>query len=123
MRLNPFVYSQKWLLALTLFFSLFSFSGYAAHVQSRTASVQQTEWVASARHKSAFQIFTLRSATATHIRVDGFSAQPFLLLVFNRLDMLQFKTAMNESYSFDTRRHLIPGQIITSASEEELLSV
>jgi hypothetical protein len=123
MRLNPFVYSPKWLLALTLFFSLFSFLGYTAHVQSRTASVQQTEWVASARHKSAFQVFTLRSATTIHIRVDGFSAQSFLLLVFNRLDMLQFKTAMNESYSFDTRRHLILGQIITSASEEELLSV
>jgi hypothetical protein len=77
----------NWLLTVTLFFSFFTFSGYAGNFQSIQQKPTQTELVISNKRKSCKQVISYRKA--------------FGLLIDNEFLISPYKNWTNALYAYN----------------------
>ena len=114
----------KWLLTVTLFFSIFTFSGYVGNSQSRQQQATQTELVISNNHKTCKRTISYKKAFV----LNGFS-EPFnclyknwtnTLFTYNILIKVNLDTISRQFYSHNPTDRFLQKKTIPQSSDEDI---
>ena len=95
---------SKWLLTVSLFFSLLSFYSYTNPYSVQKPQIAQTEWVNSFKNKT-FNCFVFNKIIALNFPAnnefnDLKTNKTYFLIAYNRSIKTQFNTALKDYYSF-----------------------
>lgn len=117
----------KWLLTITLFFSIFTFLGYANNYQSRQQQATQTELVVSNNHKnckrttSFKKAFELISCNATLI--STYKNWTNALLTYNQQTKIKLDNISRQCCSHKSADHFLQVKTIPQSSDEDILQL
>jgi hypothetical protein len=115
---------NKWLLTATLFLSVFSFSGYAGHTQTRQVAVKQTELLVAVTSKTNKPTISYKKALASFFSLsNSISFDKKSILQFNRLTKTKFDYLSKQGFIvFCFGRHFQSKIIPQSLDEDFLIS-
>ena len=113
----------KWLLTVTLLFSIFTFSGYAGNSQSRQQQTTQTELVISSNHKTCKRTISYKKAIVL-IRCNDFLISPYkcwtnTLSTYNILTKVKFDSISRQFCSQKSANSFLPVKTIPQSSDED----
>jgi hypothetical protein len=113
----------KWLLTVTLFFSIFTFSGYAGNSQSRQQQATQTELVISNNHKTCKRTISFKKAFEL-VSCNAFFISPYrnwtnTLLTYNLLSKVKFDSISKQFCSHKSADHFLQVKTIPQNSDED----
>lgn len=115
---------NKWLLAATVFLSVFSFSGYAGQTQTRQEALNQTELFVAVTSKTNKPTISYKKALASFFSLsNSISFDPKSILLFNRLTKIKFDNLSKQDFIvFCSSRHFHCKIIPQSQDEDYLIS-
>jgi hypothetical protein len=115
----------KWLLAATLFFSIFTFSGYDGNYQSRYQQTTLTELVISNNHEACKRIISFEKAFGLITYID-FLTSPYknwtnTLFTYNILTKVKINSLSRQFYSHKSADCSLQVKTIPQSSDEDIL--
>jgi hypothetical protein len=116
----------KWLLTVTLFFSIFTFTGYAGHSQPGRQQATQTERVLSNHHKTCKRTISYKKAFAPS-SCNDFIISPYknwtnTLFTYHLLTKVAFGSMSMRFLSQKPARHFLREKTIPQSSDEDIFT-
>jgi hypothetical protein len=117
---------KNWLLPVTLFFSFFTFSGYAGNFQSIQQKATQIELVILNNHKSCKQLISYKKAFG--LLIDNiFSISPYknwnnILHTCNVLTKVKFDSISKQFNFLKFVDHFLQIKTIPQSSDEDIFA-
>ena len=118
--------TTKWLLTVTLFFSIFTFSGYAGNSQSRQQQATQTELVISNNHKTCKRTISFKKAFEL-ISCNDFLISPYknwtnTLFTYNLLTKVKLDSISRQFCSHKSADHFLQAKTVSQSSDEDIFA-
>jgi len=114
----------KWLLTVTLLFSIFTFSGYAGNSQSRQQETTQTELVVSNNHKICKQAISYKKGLEliSFISPLNSSDKNWInsLITYNILTKVKLDNISRQFHSHKSADHFLQVKTIPQSSDEDI---
>lgn len=117
---------KKWLLTVTLLFSIFTFSGYASNHQSREQHTTQTELVISSNHKTCKQTVSYKKAfdltSSNDFLINPYKSRTNTLFTYNILTKVKFDSLSRQFYSHKSTTPFLQVKTIPQSSDEDIFA-
>lgn len=116
----------KWLLTVTLFFSIFTFSGYAGNSQSRQQLATQTELVISNNHKTCKRTISFKKAfeltSCKDFLINPYTNWTNTLYTYNLLTKVKLDSISRQFCSHKSADHFLQVKTIPQNSDEDIFA-
>lgn len=114
----------KWLLTITLFFSVFTFSGYVGSYQSIKHQAIQTERLISNKYKTCKRTISYKKAfdftSCNNILLSTYKNWANTLFTYNTLTKVKFESISRQFYSHKFIGHFLQVKTIPKSSDEDV---
>ncbi len=116
----------KWLLTVTLFFSILTFSGYAGNSQSRQQQATQTELVISNNHKTCKRTISFKKAfeltSCNDFLINPYKNWTNTLFTYNLLTKVKLDSISRQFCSYKSADHFLQVKTIPQNSDEDIFA-
>jgi len=114
----------KWLLTITLLFSVFTFSGYASNSQSRQQQATQTELVISNNHKTCKRVISYKKyfelISYNDFLISTYISWANTLFTYNILTKVKLDSISKQFYSYKSTGRFLQVKTIPKSSDEDI---
>ncbi|MGK7392484.1 MAG: hypothetical protein ACNS60_19170 [Candidatus Cyclobacteriaceae bacterium M2_1C_046] len=125
-----FIYDKdkltKWLLTVALFFSIFTFSGYAGYSQSRQQQATQTELVISNNHKTCKRTISFKKAfeltSCNDFLISTYKNWTNTLFTYNILTKVKLDSISKQFCSYKSADRFPQVKTIPKSSDEDIFA-
>jgi hypothetical protein len=117
----------KWLLTVSLLFSIFTFSGYAGNYQSRQQQATQTELVISINHKTCKRTISYKKAfeliSSNDFLISPYNSWTNTLFIYNILTKVKLDSISRQFCFRRSADHFLQKKSIPQSSDEDFFVI
>ena len=117
---------KKWLLTVTLLFSIFTFSGYASNQQSREQHTTQTELVISSNHKTCKRTVSYKKAfdltSSSDFLINPYKSWTNALFTHKIITKVKLDSLSRQFYSHKSAAQFLQVKTIPQSSDEDIFA-